>query len=138
MGPLRLISDIPLSSRSELDLGDVRSSLRSVMWRHVGIIREAAHLDDVADMFGFWSRYTLDKIFDERSGWETQNMLLVGALITQAARWRAESRGTHFRSDAPEPSAAFAVHDVRRRGESAPRAIPADSPSLLEHASASA
>ncbi len=114
--PRRVVSDIRPSERSELDLADVRSSLRSVMWRHVGIEREGAHLDEVAEMFRFWGRYTMDKIFDDRTGWEVQNLLTVGALITRAARWREETRGTHARLDFPEPRADFRVHDVWVRG----------------------
>jgi len=115
----KVVSDIPLSDRSELDLADVRSSLRSVMWRHVGIEREGERLKEVGEMFDFWARYTLDKIFDEQPGWEVQNMLTAGALVTRAAHWRAESRGTHYRADAPEPSDEFLTHDTWRRGGAA-------------------
>lgn len=118
--PRRVISDIRPSERSELDLADVRSSLRSVMWRHVGIEREGAHLDEVAEMFRFWGRYTMDKIFDDRAGWEVQNLLTVGALITRAARWREETRGTHARLDFPEPREAFRVHEVWLRSSDEP------------------
>ncbi|MFP4145646.1 MAG: L-aspartate oxidase [Phycisphaeraceae bacterium] len=118
--PLKVVSDIRPSSRSELDLSDVRSSLRSVMWRHVGIEREGERLAEVEEMFAFWARYTMDKIFDDRSGWEVQNLLTVGALLTHAALWRAESRGTHFRRDHPEPEPAYRVHDLWVRGGTAP------------------
>ena len=114
--PQRIVSDIPLSDRSELDLADVRSSLRSVMWRHVGIEREGERLREVQEMFGFWARYTMDKIFDEQPGWEVQNMLTIGALITRAAAWREESRGTHYRLDHPDPREAYHVHSVWQRG----------------------
>lgn len=124
--PHKIISDIRPSDRSELDLADVRSSLRSVMWRHVGIERDRDRLPEVTEMFEFWARYTLDKIFDDRAGWEVQNLLTVGALITRAARWRDESRGTHYRVDHPEPDEAFRVHDVWQRGSSEPRAVPVD------------
>ena len=123
-GPVKIISDIRLSERSELNLNDVRSSLRSAMWRHVGIEREGKRLDEVSEMFEFWGRYTLDKIFDDRDGWEVQNMLLVGALITQAARWRCESRGTHYRLDYPTPVKALRVHDVWSRGQAQPQQRP--------------
>lgn len=123
-GPMKIISDIRLSERSELDLNDVRSSLRSVMWRHVGIEREGKRLDEVSEMFEFWGRYTLDKIFDDREGWEVQNMLLVGALMTQAARWRCESRGTHFRSDCPASVKAYHVHDIWQRSKVEPDQLP--------------
>jgi L-aspartate oxidase len=122
--PARIVSDIRPSDRSELDLADVRSSLRSVMWRHVGIEREGGHLREVAEMFEFWARYTMDKIFDDRSGWEVQNLLTVGALITRAAGWREESRGTHMRLDFPEPVDEFRVHDLWRKAQSKPRTVP--------------
>lgn len=118
--PVQLISDIPLSESGELDLGDVRMSLRSVMWRNMGIERAGAKLEDVADMFDFWARYTLDKIFDDPEGWETQNMLLVGALATRSARWRRESRGCHIRTDCPRAEPDLCFHDAWRRGEAAP------------------
>ena len=118
--PYKIVSDIRPSDRSELDLADVRSSLRSVMWRHVGIEREGDHLKDVLDMFAFWGRYTLDKIFDDRLGWEVQNLLTIGMLITRAAHWREESRGTHYRVDHPEPVDALRVHDRWRIGEEGP------------------
>jgi L-aspartate oxidase len=119
--PAKIVSDIPLSERLELDLADVRSSLRSVMWRHVGLERAGDRLEEVAQTLDFWAGFTLDKIFDDRAGWEMQNMLLVGALITRAGMWRAESRGTHFRTDFPEAADGFHVHDVWQRGQSAPR-----------------
>ncbi len=127
--PYKIISDIRPSDRSELDLADVRSSLRSVMWRHVGIERQGERLDEVAEMFDFWSRYTLDKIFDDRAGWEVQNLLTVGSLITRAARQRTESRGCHYRLDHPEPDEAQRQHILWERGSAGPTAIPvADAP----------
>jgi len=116
-GPVPIVSDIRPSDQGEIDLSDVRSSLRSAMWRNVGIERTGAKLRDVIDMFDFWGRYTLDKIFDEPAGWETQNMLLVGALMARSAAWREESRGCHARAEFPEPVERFAVHDCWRRGQ---------------------
>lgn len=121
--PAKIISDIRPSDRSELDLADVRSSLRSVMWRHVGIMRDGPRLAEVGEMFDFWARYTLDKIFDDLTGWQTQNMLMVGALITRAAQWRKESRGTHYRTDYPQTAEAFRTHELWQRGESEPQTV---------------
>lgn len=120
----KLVSDIRLSDRSELDLADVRSSLRSVMWRQVGIERDGERMTEVAEMFDFWARYSLDKIFDERAGWEVQNILLVGSLMIRSALWRQESRGTHSRSDFPIPRDDFHVHDLWQRGQLEPVLIP--------------
>jgi L-aspartate oxidase len=123
--PVAIVSDIRPSVHGELDLNDVRSSLRSAMWRNVGVLRAGMALRDAADMFNFWARYTLDKIFDDPEGWETQNMLLVGALVTRSAAWREESRGCHAREDFPDAVAAFAAHDLWRRGQAVGQRAPA-------------
>ncbi|MBX3392876.1 MAG: L-aspartate oxidase [Phycisphaeraceae bacterium] len=122
--PVPIISDIRPSDHGELDLVDVQSSLRSSMWRHVGIERIGPRLRDAGEMFDFWARYTLDKIFDDRFGWETQNMLLVGALMARSALWREESRGAHARSDFPASRAEFEAHDLWRRGRAMPIVCP--------------
>jgi L-aspartate oxidase len=122
--PPSIVSDIRPSDHGELDLSDVRSSLRAAMWRNVGIERAGAKLRDAIDMFNFWGRYTLDKIFDDPAGWETQNMLLVGALMARSAEWREESRGCHSRAEFPERSGSFGVHDCWRRGGPGPTKEP--------------
>jgi len=106
VGSSSIISDIHESSHAELDLDDVRSSLRSTMWFNAGIERTPTRLDDACDMFDFWGRYTLDKIFETPGGWEVQNMLTAGALIARAAMRRTASIGAHslaegFDSDDP-------------------------------------
>ncbi|MBI1371861.1 MAG: L-aspartate oxidase [Phycisphaera sp.] len=118
--PATIVSDIRPSDRTELDLADVKSTLRSVMWRQVGIVRDGQRLDEVAEMFDFWARYTLDKIFDDRAGWETQNMLTLGALMTRAAAARTESRGTHYRADFPNTDDAQKHHTLWTRGKTEP------------------
>jgi len=114
--PIAVVSDIRPSDQGELDLTDVLSSLRSAMWRNAGIERTGPRLRDMADMLDFWARYTLDKIFDEPLGWQTQNLLLAASLIARSAAWREESRGCHFRTDFPDPRDEFRVHDLWRRG----------------------
>jgi L-aspartate oxidase len=124
VSPRAVNSDIRPSEHGELDLEDVRSSLRSAMWRNVGVERTSGKLTDVIHMFDFWARYTLDKIFDEPEGWETQNMLLVGSLIARAAAWREESRGCHARADHAGPIPQLAGHDLWRRGRDGPELEP--------------
>lgn len=119
-GPLQVVSDIRPSDRGELDLVDVRSSLRSAMWRNVGIERHGGRLADAEDMLQFWSRYSLDKIFDDLGGWEVQNLLTVASLMTRAAVWRRESRGTHCRIDFPMCEPAFECHALWRIGRQEP------------------
>ncbi|MCK6484750.1 MAG: L-aspartate oxidase [Phycisphaerae bacterium] len=89
------------SPRTTLDLGDIRNSLRSLCWRNLGIERSAPRLEETIEITDFWSRYVMDKVFDERFGWETQNMLTVARCIALSALTRKESRGVHYRSDYP-------------------------------------
>lgn len=95
VSPSSIVSVIKDSNHAELDLDDVRSSLRSTMWINAGIERTLTRLDDACDMLDFWGRYTLDKVFETPAGWEVQNMLTAGALITRAALNRPHSIGTH-------------------------------------------
>jgi L-aspartate oxidase len=107
--PLSLEHRIPPSVKTELDVTDVKSSLRSVMWRNVGIERDGDRLTETREIVAFWSRYVMDKSFRPDTigpeaavaGWELQNMLTVSFLITTAAYSRTESRGAHFRLDYP-------------------------------------
>ncbi len=93
---------IPHSDRSRLDTADVRNSLRSLMWRNVGITRKAQPLVEAQEIIRFWHRYVMDKVFDAPEGWECQNMLTAALLMAHAAELRKESRGVHYRMDATE------------------------------------
>ena len=54
----------PHSDRTELDLADIQSSLRAVMWRNVGIERRGERLSETLEIVNFWGRYMLDKEFN--------------------------------------------------------------------------
>jgi len=109
-GPFTIVHEVEATDRGELDLSDIRSSLRSAMWRNVGVERSGTRLKDVLNMFDFWNRYALERVFDAPDGWEVQNMLTVGRLTTHAALARNESRGTHARFDFPAIDPALAGH----------------------------
>jgi L-aspartate oxidase len=98
----QVVSEIEASSRTMLDITDVRNSLQSVMWRNVGIERHGPRLNETVEIISFWGKYVMDKLFDRQIEWETQNMLTVAHLIAIAARERKESRGVHARADYPE------------------------------------
>ena len=89
------------SDRTTLDLADIRNSLRSLMWRNVGIVRNGERLRETCEILDFWAHYTLDKTFDTTMGWEMQNALTVAKIVATAALERTESVGVHFRDDAP-------------------------------------
>jgi L-aspartate oxidase len=133
--PQDLEHKVPLSSRTELDIADVKSSLRSVMWRNVGIERAGERLTETREIVAFWSRYVMDKVFTPAeigeaaavAGWELQNMLTACFLITSAAYARTESRGTHFRLDFPDrDDAHWRLHLLWRRPMETPTPEPLD------------
>jgi L-aspartate oxidase len=108
--PRQVTSEVATGAHGELDLSDIRSSLRSAMWRNVGVERSGDKLADVLTMFEFWGRYGMDEVFDSPEGWEVQNLLTVGSLMTRAALERRESRGTHRRVDAQGPAPGRCGH----------------------------
>jgi L-aspartate oxidase len=85
--------------RKALDLADIRNSLTSLMWRDVGVRRNADRLTQALEMIDRWCRYVLVRQFNEPHGWELQNMLTVTRIIVQSALTRKESRGVHLRTD---------------------------------------
>ncbi|MFA7486152.1 MAG: FAD-binding protein, partial [Phycisphaerae bacterium] len=93
---------VPHSDRTRLDTVDVLNSLRSLMWRNVGITRTERQLNEAMEIIRFWQRYVMDKVFDSPQGWQCQNMLTAAMLMAQAAQQRKESRGVHYRIDYPE------------------------------------
>jgi len=107
----------PHSERTTLDLSDIRNSLRSVMWRNVGIARRGERLTETIEIVNFWGRYVLDKEFFDPAGWEAQNMLTAAYLVAECALRRTESRGVHYREDFPDTDESWARHQLVRRTE---------------------
>jgi L-aspartate oxidase len=122
----RLVAEAPQRRAGELDLVDVRASLRSAMWRNVGIQRDGGKLRDALEMVDFWGRYCLDKTFDDADGWEMQGMLLAARLVIRGAIERTESRGTHRRRDHPDTDPSSLVRFAWSRGNEEPRRIAID------------
>jgi L-aspartate oxidase len=98
----------PVSSRFQpeeadgLDVADITNSLRSLMVRKMGIVRDRAGLEEAERDVAFWCRYVLAREFATREGWELQNLLTIARLMIGSALQREESRGVHFRSDFPK------------------------------------
>jgi L-aspartate oxidase len=133
--PQNLEYKIPVSEKTELDITDVRNSLRSIMWRNVGIERTGERLTETREIIAFWSRYVMDKTFNVAelgspgaiAGWELQNMLTACFLITTAAYTRTESRGAHYRLDYPQrDDAHWRLHLLWRRPMETPIPEPID------------
>jgi L-aspartate oxidase len=91
----------PAEPDARLDVADLTASLRSLMVRKMGIVRDRGRLLEAKEDLRFWCRYALSLEFDGKAGWELQNLLTVARLMIAAALTRDESRGTHYRSDFP-------------------------------------
>ena len=98
-----------------LDLTDIRNSLKSLMWRSVGISRSEESLKAAIQQLDFWTNYVCRRDLMEPEGWELQNMMLACRIMATAAQERCESRGVHARSDYPEmdPDAASHIRLIR-------------------------
>ena len=101
LSPRHISYKVSTPKQGELDLGDVKDALQSLMWRNVGIERDKKHLVEAKEMIGYWSNYVLEKEFLSPVGWELQNMLTVASVITEMAEKREETRGVHYRKDFP-------------------------------------
>jgi L-aspartate oxidase len=107
-------AEVARDGQEALDLADIRDSLRALMWRSVGITRDAKGLAEAAEQVDFWCRYVLPTVFDDPAGWTMQNMLTVARLMIAAATAREESRGVHTRRDFPEADPSWARHIALR------------------------
>jgi len=94
--------DAKRTDSQDIDLADIRNSVRSLMWRHVGVHRKKERLEEALEQLIRYSSYVLAHRPDGIEGWELQNMLTVGLMMTQAALSRRESRGVHLRLDYPK------------------------------------
>ena len=93
-----------------IDLTDIRNSLKSIMWRHAGVLRDAEGLSEALESCKRWSHYVFYHKFDSVEGSELQNMILVSQLILLGALLREETRGAHNREDFPESRPDLANH----------------------------
>lgn len=105
---------------------DLLYSLKSLMWRQVGLRRSAAGLADARQRIGYWHHYLVKAPLATRPACELANMLTVAALVAEAALARAESRGTHFRDDHPARDDAGFCRRIflERLGDGAIRTAP--------------
>jgi L-aspartate oxidase len=94
------VENPPVATVSEpLNLADIRNSLQSLMWRSVGVRRDADGLGEAFENINHWCRYVFQRQFHDPSGWELQNMLCIARLMIRGAMRREESRGAHVRTD---------------------------------------
>ncbi len=103
-----------------LNLGDMLYSMKSLMWRDAGLLREGSQLMDSLEKLRFWEKVLLKREGYSQSLLDLRNMLLASRLLCISALSREESRGTHFRKDFPmDAGEKGRFHTVIRRGSEA-------------------
>jgi L-aspartate oxidase len=85
-------------------------NLQSLLWDKVGIVRSGEGLYKAADVLATWQELLSQPT--DRPSYEFGNMILNARLMSEAALLRQESRGAHFRTDFPKPSADWQKHIV--------------------------
>lgn len=102
-----------------IDLDDIRNAVRSLMWRNVGVQRKRERLEEALQEIRRYCSYILSHDLNHVEGWELQNILTVGLLMTDAAAARTESRGVHLRTDYPTAdNVHWRKHLTMQRSES--------------------
>jgi L-aspartate oxidase len=86
---------------AEFDPGDLRKALVSRMWRSAGVLRDGGGLAEAVEAILRWRAFSGRIAHARRSGFELENLLLLGELVARGALLREESRGTHGRVDRP-------------------------------------
>ncbi|MSR24666.1 MAG: L-aspartate oxidase [Nitrospiraceae bacterium] len=87
----------PLASLEDAE--KLRSSLRRVMWGKVGLARTGDSLAGALGQLTRWERL-VNRPFALRRDLEVKNMVQVARCVAEAALWRADSVGAHYRADA--------------------------------------
>jgi L-aspartate oxidase len=82
------------------DVEKVRNSLRRIMWGQVGLIRSRESLVRATAQLARWERM-VSRSFASRADLEVKNMVQVARCVAEAALWRENSVGAHYRSDFP-------------------------------------
>ena len=80
------------------DAEKLRSSLRRTMWGQVGLIRSRESLIRATAQLTKWERLVSES-FATRADLEVKNMVHVAHCVAEAALWRDNSVGAHYRSD---------------------------------------
>jgi L-aspartate oxidase len=95
-----------------LNITDLTYSLKSLMWRQMGVVRELSGLEDALEKLSFWAHAVRNLAEADTHVWELVNMLTVARLATLGALAREESRGVHYREDFPEARDEWCAHTL--------------------------
>jgi len=113
-GPMPAAAPSPNGDTSDVE--QFIHKVQSLMWRHVGVVREGKSLREVIEKLASLQRRAPQS--GSRRAREAANIVETGLLIARSALAREESRGAHYRLDFPlKNDAKFRKHSVIR-GES--------------------
>jgi L-aspartate oxidase len=71
------------------------------MWGQVGVIRSGESLIRACAQLSRWSQLVAQP-FSQRGALEVKNMVQVAQCVAEAALWRENSIGAHYRADFPQ------------------------------------
>ncbi|MCZ6598726.1 MAG: L-aspartate oxidase [Planctomycetota bacterium] len=100
----------PVPGGIQVNIEDVTYSLKSLMWRQLGVARERRLMEDAHEKIALWTRAITELAPPEPRTWELLNMLTVARLVACGALAREESRGVHFRNDFRDEVDAWRAH----------------------------
>jgi L-aspartate oxidase len=87
-----------------------RRLVQELMWMRVGLIRQRSDLSAALK--------ELTRLAHDAPNLRSRNFANLARLITEAALWREESRGGHFRSDFPERrDDRWRIHSMQEKGK---------------------
>src|SRR5215831_1731149 len=120
---------VPLERSGGESVYALQSRLRDVMWERVGLIRSGeglrSALAEIADIGQRVETAGVPGGLAYNVAWQDwlnlQNQATVAWLIARSALERAESRGSHYRSDFPHPGAELYTVCAGFAGETRPR-----------------
>lgn len=104
---------------NKIDVQNLKSKLKDLMWNNVGIYRNEKSLNDAINGLNELEKEfpKQDKYLSKKE-YEFKNMLISARLIVKSAIRRKESRGAHYRTDYLETN-EVCEHSIlsRRKGE---------------------
>jgi L-aspartate oxidase len=106
--PPRAVAAAPHGMR--VNIQDVTYSLKSLMWRQMGIERRRDQIEDALSKIRLWSRAVSELGTPEPATWELLNLLTIAHLAALGALVRTESRGVHYRTDHTASDPAWLAH----------------------------
>jgi L-aspartate oxidase len=109
-GALQVAERAKPTAGIQVHIGDVTYSLKSLMWRALGVVRDGEEIREAQSRIDLWTRAVRELAPPEPRSWELLNMLTLARLTSIGALAREESRGVHYRTDHPEAREEWRVH----------------------------